>query len=74
MYRQRRARNRSEASELEEQHALAMEKVRIWQQRAVIARSAGRVQHAERCDDKVRDWMSKAKQFERRGKHTKSGR
>lgn len=70
----RRTRDRSEASELEEQHALAMEKVRIWRQRALMARSAGRVRHAERCDDKVWDWMSKAKQLAQRVKHAKGPR
>jgi hypothetical protein len=51
--------------QLDENHALATAKVRIWETRAEKARRAGRTADAERCDDKVRDWASKLKQIER---------
>jgi len=39
--------------------------VRLWESRAVKARQNGRKADADRCDDKVRDWASKARQAER---------
>jgi hypothetical protein len=45
--------------------AAANAKVRLWQQRAEKARLAGRRADAQRCDDKVRDWASRAKQIAR---------
>jgi hypothetical protein len=50
---------------LNENHATATAKVRLWQKRADEARQSGRKAHAERCDDKVRDWASRARQIER---------
>ncbi len=49
----------------EEGFAAAEAKVRLWQQRAEKARLAGRSADAQRCDDKVRDWASRAKQIAR---------
>ena len=51
--------------QMREAHAAAEAKVRLWQARAENARLAGRATDARRCDDKVRDWVSKAKQIER---------
>jgi hypothetical protein len=50
---------------LSDDHASAIAKVRLWQDRAVKARQAGRKADAERCEDKVRDWVSRLKQIER---------
>jgi hypothetical protein len=36
----------------------------MWESRAAKARQAGRKADADRCDDKVRDWASKARQAE----------
>jgi hypothetical protein len=54
-----------EEQKIREAHAAAEAKVRIWQERAEKARMAGRHADAQRCDDKIRDWASKAKQIER---------
>jgi len=45
-----------------ENHAIATGKVRLWESRAAKARQNGRKADADRCDDKVRDWASKARQ------------
>ncbi len=45
--------------------AVAEAKVKLWQARAEKARLAGRTVDAQRCDDKVRDWVSRVKQIER---------
>jgi hypothetical protein len=45
-------------------HATATAKIRMWGSRADKARQAGRTADADRCDDKVRDWASKARQIE----------
>jgi hypothetical protein len=58
-------RRKSEADEQRQSHAIATAKVRIWGSRADKARLAGRTTDASRCDDKVRDWASKARQIER---------
>ncbi len=49
---------------LREKHAASIAKVRAWRVRANQARVAGRKADAARCDDKVRDWVSRAKQIE----------
>jgi hypothetical protein len=49
---------------LREKHAASIAKVRAWRVRANQARVAGRKTDADRCDDKVRDWVSRAKQIE----------
>lgn len=49
----------------DENHATATAKVRMWKKRADEARQSGRKADAERCDDKVRDWASRARQIER---------
>jgi hypothetical protein len=54
----------AEQQDLRQKHAVATAKVRMWRMRASQARSAGRSADADRCDDKVRDWMSRAKQIE----------
>jgi hypothetical protein len=58
-------RRRSDTKQLAENHATATARVRLWESRAVKARQNGRKADADRCDDKVRDWASKAKQAER---------
>src|SRR4030095_15523006 len=50
--------------ELQEQYAAATSKTRMWRNRADLARLAGRKADADRCEDKVRDWASRAKQME----------
>lgn len=54
-----------EIQKMREAYAAAEAKVRLWQARAEKARLAGRTADAQRCDDKVRDWVSRAKQIER---------
>ena len=49
---------------LRQKHAASIAKVRAWRVRANQARVAGRKADADRCDDKVRDWASRAKQIE----------
>jgi hypothetical protein len=53
---------------LRENYAAALARVRIWEGRAAKARHDGRASDAERCDDKVRDWASRARQIERQQK------
>lgn len=55
----------SAAQEQRRNHTTATAKVRMWGNRADRARAAGRTADADRCDDKVRDWASKARQIER---------
>jgi hypothetical protein len=50
---------------MSEKHTVATAKVRVWADRAVKARKEGRKGDADRCDDKVRDWVSRARQIER---------
>jgi hypothetical protein len=57
-------RHRAEGEELQEKYAAATAKVRVWGKRADLARLAGRKAAANRCDDKIRDWESRAKQIE----------
>ena len=56
---------RSQTAELQEHREAAYAKARMWGDRADKARLSGRRADAERCDDKVRDWASKARQIER---------
>jgi len=60
----RMTRRRAEGGELQEQYAAATSKTRMWRNRADLARLAGRKADANRCEDKVRDWASRAKQIE----------
>ena len=55
---------RSPTEQRREHHATAKAKVQMWTGRAVKARQDGRTAHAQRCDDKVRDWASRARQLE----------
>jgi hypothetical protein len=57
-------RRRAEDEELQEKYATATAKIRVWRDRAHLARLAGRKADAKRCDDKIRDWASRAKQIE----------
>jgi hypothetical protein len=59
------ARRSPETKEMSERHTVATVKVRVWGNRAVRARKEGRKADADRCDDKVRDWVSRARQIER---------
>jgi hypothetical protein len=59
------ARSSPETEEMGERHTVATEKVRVWGNRADKARKEGRTADADRCDDKVRDWVSRARQIER---------
>jgi hypothetical protein len=54
-----------ETRELSDKHTAATAKVRVWGNRAEKARKEGRKADADRCDDKVRDWVSRARQIER---------
>jgi len=51
--------------EMSDKHTIATAKVRVWGDRAGRARQWGRKADADRCDDKVRDWASRARQIER---------
>ena len=59
------ARRLLEAEDTSDRHAAATTKVRVWGNRADKARQDGRKADADRCDDKVRDWASRARQIER---------
>ena len=59
------ATRRAETEQFGERHTVATEKVRVWGSRADKARNEGRKADADRCDDKVRDWASRARQLER---------
>jgi hypothetical protein len=61
-------RRRQEIEQLRQEHATAVEKARIWRDRATVAREEGRNADADRCEDKARDWSSRARQIERREK------
>jgi phage shock protein A len=54
----------AEGEKLQEKYATATAKVRVWRNRADLARLAGREADANRCQDKIRDWASRAKQLE----------
>ena len=56
---------RSKVEQLLENCATARAKVRMWEMRADKARQTGRKADADRCDDKVRDWVSRVRQIER---------
>jgi hypothetical protein len=58
-------RNRETKGEMSERHTVATAKARVWTNRAQKARKEGRKADADRCDDKVRDWLSRARQIER---------
>ena len=58
-------RNHETKGEMSERHTAASAKARVWMNRAYKARQEGRKADADRCDDKVRDWLSKARQIER---------
>lgn len=68
MYRSRGTtvkRREADIEQLRRTQILANEKARLWTQRAAIARKAGRELNANRCEDKARDWRSRARQAER---------
>lgn len=54
-----------ETEHMSERHTAATAKVRLWGSRADKARLEGRKADADRCDDKVRDWVSRAREIER---------
>ena len=56
---------RSIITNLRDTREAAAAKMRMWGSRAAKARQEGRTADAKRCDDKVRDWASKARQLER---------
>ena len=56
---------RPETEDMSARHTTATDKVRVWADRADKARRDGRKADADRCDDKVRDWVSRARQIER---------
>jgi hypothetical protein len=63
-----------DAEGLTEAHAIAIEKARMWADRAEAAHKNGRTAHARRCEDKSRDWWSRARLIERRiGGHKRNG-
>lgn len=59
------ARRNPETKDMSERHSVTAAKVRAWINRADKARKEGRKADADRCDDKVRDWASRARQIER---------
>ena len=59
------ARRNPETEDVRERQTVAIAKVRVWGNRAEKARKEGRKADADRCDDKVRDWVSRARQIER---------
>jgi hypothetical protein len=59
------ARRRPPIEDMSARHAAATAKVRVWGNRADKARKEGRKADADRCDDKVRDWLSRAREIER---------
>ncbi|HET9230542.1 MAG TPA: hypothetical protein VFO00_04600 [Vitreimonas sp.] len=58
-------RRRQQSEHLGQDHAAALEKARMWGKRATSAHEQGRKADAGRCEDKVRDWASRARQIER---------
>ena len=64
-------RRRREIEQLSQDHATAVDKARIWGNRASVAQGEGRKADAGRCEDKARDWSSRARQIERRQKTAK---
>ena len=46
-------------------------KARMWGNRAAVAHGEGREADAARCEDKARDWESRAREIERRPKDQK---
>jgi hypothetical protein len=59
------ARRKPKTEDMSERQTVATAKVRVWINRADKARKEGRKADADRCDDKVRDWVSRARQIER---------
>jgi hypothetical protein len=64
-------RRRSEIERDRQDHTTAVEKTRLWENRATAAHGEGRKADARRCEDKARDWWSRARQIERRQKDDK---
>ena len=58
-------RRRRETEHSGEDQGLAVERAKLWTDRAISARKAGRIANASRCEDKARDWSSRARQIER---------
>ena len=67
------ARLSPETEQMGERHTAATAKARVWANRADKARQDGRKADADRCDDKVRDWVSRARQIERMQSSRKQG-
>ncbi len=55
-----------EEEELRKDHATAVAKASAWRIRAIVAHGEGRKADAARCEDKARDWSSRAREIERR--------
>ncbi|HKS54564.1 MAG TPA: hypothetical protein VJS12_04730 [Steroidobacteraceae bacterium] len=63
MYRTKRRPKDSQRSRGDQ--ALAADRAKLWTERAISARKAGLTVNANRCEDKARDWSSRARQLER---------
>jgi len=61
-------RRQAEIEQDRQDHATAVDKARMWGKRATVAQGEGRKADAGRCEDKSRDWLSRARQIERRQK------
>jgi hypothetical protein len=64
-------RRRQDTDQLHQDHTAAVDKARMWGNRATTAHDEGRKSDAARCKDKARDWSSRARQIERRQKDDK---
>jgi len=61
----RMKRRRREKERSADDQVLAVARAKLWTDRAVSARKAGRMADASRCEDKARDWSSRDRQIER---------
>jgi hypothetical protein len=62
----KRRRRKTEPSD--QDYGAAVDKARMWGNRATAAYGEGRKTDAGRCEDKARDWSSRARQIERQQK------
>jgi hypothetical protein len=58
-------RQQSSSEQVQLAREVAMQKARLWADKAEQATQQGRLSHARRCEDKARDWVSRARQLER---------
>jgi hypothetical protein len=61
-------RRRQKSVQRRDDLATAIGKARMWGNRAALAHQEGRRADAKRCEDKARDWASRARQIERQQK------